>query len=63
MSTITLKNTPSSIARMTKKQLAWSYYSLHLDPDAMTKDEMLAKIDEVNADPVVVEKVKVGGEY
>jgi len=48
---------------MTKKQLAWSYYRLHLDPDTMTKDEMLAKIDEVNADPVVVEKVKTGGEY
>lgn len=63
MSTITLKNTPSSITRMTKKQLAWSYYNLYLDPDTMTKDEMLAKIDKVNADPAVIKRVKVGGEY
>lgn len=47
---------------MTKKQLKWSFPSLHLNVETMTKEEMLDKIAPVLTEKVI-EKVNQGGEY
>ncbi len=52
---------PSSIQKMNKKQLCWSFYRLNLNEN-MTKEEMYAKILPVLT-PEVIDRVKKREEY